>query len=321
MEASGKVKSKRAILVEAGRFEIHKVEVEPSAGQVLVKVSVCGLCNWELNHFEGKLGTFPQAIGHEWSGVVTALGEGVTTLQVGEHVVGTSFPGFTEYTIASADACFKIPDTIKLEEALGEPLKCVITVLRAACPEAGDYGVVQGAGPMGLWCISALSGNMLTALIAVDINDQKLALAKRFGATHAINSKCEDVAARVREITGGQMADFVIEGTGVPELLETAVTYLRVGRGRLVAMSSHQAPASTFDFREALEKAVILKMVHPNYSTDQLDDMRRAIELLAKGVFRNGEIITHVYQLDDIQNAFADLARKPDGFIKGIVVL
>jgi len=314
------MKTKRAVLVEPGRFEIRELDVQPNAGEVLVKVSSCGLCNWELNHFHGKEGSYPQEIGHEWNGVVAQLGEGVTTLQVGDRVVGLAFPGFTEYTVVDENVCTKIGDSTKLEEALGEPLTCVLNVLRAARPEAGDYGVVLGVGPMGLWCVSALAGNFLTGLIAIDVDDEKLALALKLGATHVIHSKKENVEERIREITGGHMADFVIEGTGIPELLEAAIEYVRDGRGRLVLMSSHENPASSFDFRTAIGKSLELIVAHPKYSWNLKDDTRRAVELLEKGVFKNEEIITHVYSLDDIQRAFEELEDKPDGFIKGIVV-
>ncbi|MBD5457864.1 MAG: alcohol dehydrogenase catalytic domain-containing protein, partial [Lachnospiraceae bacterium] len=83
------MKFKKAVLVEPGRFEILEVEENPGRGQILVKVASCGLCNWELNFWQGKLGageTEPLVLGHEWAGTVTALGEGVTDFQIGDKV-------------------------------------------------------------------------------------------------------------------------------------------------------------------------------------------------------------------------------------------
>ena len=317
-------KSKRAVLVAPGKFEIRETEAIALKGQVVVKIASCGLCNWELNHWQGKIGTFPQEIGHEWNGEVVEVGEGVTDLKKGDHIAfcpgEVSTPGFTQYTVAEAGDCFKVDTDYELKYAIAEPLKCIITVLRASKAEAGDYGVIQGAGPMGLWCVSALSGHLLSRLIVVDIDDQKLELARKFGATDVINPTKEDAAERIAEITKGHMADFVIDGTGIPELLQSGIHYLKIGRGRLIMMSSHERAAKTFDFREAVGKAPEIIVAHPPYSKYQKDDMRRAIKLMEKGTFHIDEMLTHVYPLDEIQRAFEELEHKPKGFIKGVVI-
>lgn len=94
------------------------------------------------------------------------------------------------------------------------------------------------AAPWACGAFRQLAGNYLGGLIAIDVDDAKLEMAKGFGATATINSKNENVVERIREITGGHMADFVIEGTGIPALLNAAQDYLKVGRdSRLVLMA------------------------------------------------------------------------------------
>lgn len=316
------MKSKRAVLVSPRNFEIEEVDVNPGVDQILVRITVCGLCNWELNHWKGNLGTCPQTLGHEWAGEIVELGEGVTGFKAGDFVTGLSpdLDGFAEYKSIDAGKCEKINQEINHAHALGEPLKCIVTVLRAAAPESGDFGVVFGCGPMGLWCIQGLAGNLLSGLIAVDIDDEKLALAKKYGAGYTINPKYDNIEDKIYEITGGYMADFAIEGTGSPNVVNSAMSCLKNGRGRLILMSSYESEAAPFNLKMAVERSIEVKVPHPGYSINQDEDMRRAAEALNNGIFEMDSIISHVFSLDNIQKAFETLENKPVGYMKGIVV-
>lgn len=322
-ETSVSVDSRQAWLVEPGRFEIRNVEISPQPVDVLVKVRVCGLCTWELNHWKGKLGQCPQSLGHEVSGVVAATGAAVLPEQFaeGDLVTGLVAPsaGFADYALIPHEDCIKLDENVPLDEALGEPLKCVVTVLRCADPEAGDVGVILGCGSMGLWCVQALAGSQIAALVAVDIDDRKLSLAKKFGATHTINPQACDAVAHVEELSDGHMADFVIEGTGHPETLNNCADYLRLGRGKLVLMSSHEDGGAGFDWRKPQAKAAQILIAHPAYSLDTRDDLRRTRLLLNKGTFASREVITHRFALEQIEEAFRTLENKPAGYIKGVV--
>jgi threonine dehydrogenase-like Zn-dependent dehydrogenase len=314
------MKSRQAVLVEPGRFEIEEVEIAPGPGQILVRVAVCGLCNWEMNHWHGQIGTCPQTIGHEAAGTVAELGAGVTDVQIGDRITGFGGPGHAEYALYSAGNYFRLAEGVPLEGALGEPLACVCNVLHATEPQVGDYGALVGCGPMGLWCLQALAGRTLAGLIAIDVADWKLDLAREFGASHTLNPKTEDAGERLREITGGHLADFVIEGTGVPAVMAQAVSYLRGRRGRLTQMSAHEGPGPAFDWRPIQNQAVQIRGAHPGWSTDNQDDLRRAVTLLNLGVFHSEKIITHRFPLDRIQEAFETVESKPPDFLKGVVV-
>ena len=316
------MKTRQAVLVAPRKFELREAELSPGPGQLLLKVAVCGLCNWEQNHWLGLLGKCPQTLGHEWAGTVEEVGSGVSGFSIGDRVTGLpdSLSAFADYMVTASATCFKLAPGIDPAQTPGEPLKCVITVLRAAAPEAGDVGVVLGCGPMGLWCLQGLGGNLLGALIAVDVSPAKLELARRCGATHTINPRTENAVARISEISDGRLADFVIEGTGVPELMGDAASYLKTGRGRLVIMSSHERIAREFDWRVVQNKGAVVTGAHPSFSPDQADDMRRAVRLLNNGTFRMDGIISHRFTLDRIQEAFETCEHKPADYIKGVVI-
>ena len=315
------MKTRSAVLVEPGRFEIQEREFEVLPNEVLVRVEVCGLCNWELNHFKGYIGTTPMTLGHEWAGIIEETGSEVTTLKKGDKVavLPDRLEGFSQYAAVSEDRCFLLNDDIDVKKSFLEPLKCILTVLNSADPKVGDYGVVVGCGPMGLWCIQALKGNMLSHLIAVDVDDTKLELAKKMGATAVVNSRKEDAPQKIKDLTNGHMADFVIEGTGLPQLMETCADYIRTGPARLCIMSYYEKKVPEMDFRKFLDKGTTIFSAHPNSEPAPLDAARRAASLINNHVFVQDEIITHTFRLDDIQQAFETLQHKPAGYIKGVV--
>lgn len=316
------MKTRRAFLVQPGKFEIHDIDVEPGSGEALIKVAACGLCNWEQNHWKGLLGECPQTLGHEWGGTVVATGHHAHGLKEGDAVTALpeALSGFSDYVAARAGSLRKLAPGVAPDQALGEPLTCVVNVLRASGPQTGDHAVVVGCGPMGLWCIQALQGAMLSSLIAVDVMPSKLDLACRFGATHTINAAKADVAAQIGEITDGWMADFVIEGTGSPKVIGHAVHYLKARRGRLVIMSAHETSGPEFDWRLVQSKGITLVGAHPQFSPDWYDDFRRAVSLLNRGVFQVDGLITHRFDLEHINEAFHTLEHKPADYIKGVVV-
>ena len=314
--------AKRAYLTEKGKFTIKQVDLQPKADEVLVKVAICGLCNWELNFWKsngGMYSEYPALLGHEWSGEVVEVGNEVKNLKIGDKVTSYEYGGFGEYNVAKECMCNKINSEIKYENAMGEPIKCIATVLSGAAPKAGDIGVIVGCGAMGQWCIQSLKGGYLSQLIAIDIDDKKLEIAKTHGATHTINSSKEDAVKRVEEITGGLMADFVIEGTGVPEVLNTCADYLK-NRGKLVLMSSYERAAKEFDFFKIFIKGISLIGASPNLSVNEDDDLRRGAVLINNGTINNDLLVSHRFSLDDINMAFEILENKPKDYIKGVVV-
>jgi len=318
------MKFKQAFLIEAKKFEVREVGKTPMDDDVVVKIASCGLCNWELGFWHGYLNLYgyPHPLGHEWAGVVESVGPKVNNFKAGDKVSGLvrGFGGFAEYTFVKENHLQKLADSIDPKYAMGEPQKCVMTVLRAIRAEPADLGVVLGCGPMGQWCIQGLAGNYLDKLIAVDIDDRKLEMAKQFGASHTINSSKTNVIDELNQLTEGRFADFVIEGTGVPTLLNEAQNYVKKGKGKIILMSSHSKTAEDFDFRLAIGKSLEIIAAHPDYSTNEADDFRRAVAFINNGTFRNRELISHEFPLKNIQQAFQTFENKPVDFIKGIVV-
>ncbi|MFC1516308.1 zinc-binding dehydrogenase, partial [Thermodesulfobacteriota bacterium] len=249
-------KTKAAILVEQSKplvVDEIKLPEKLSFGQVLVKVQYSGICGAQINEIEGAKGPdkfLPHLLGHEGSGIVLDKGDGVKTVQTGEHVVMHWRPSdglqsetpdydwngrkvnagwvttFNEYAVISENRLTVIPKDFDMQ--LAPLFGCAITtalgvVNNDAQVKVGQSIVIFGVGGVGQNI--AQFADMVSAhpIIGIDLFDAKLEMAERFGATHGFNSnKTADLATEIRKITGEAGADVVVDTTGIPRVIERA---------------------------------------------------------------------------------------------------
>ncbi len=258
---------------------LAKINVpNPGPGEALVRVKACGVCHTDLHYREGAINNdFPFLLGHEASGTVEEVGEGVDSVSPGDFVIiawrspcGTCrscVRGRPWYCFASRNAQqpMTLTDGTPLSPALGIGAFAELTLVDAgqavkvspeARPEAaglvgcgimaglgaaintgavgrGDSVAVFGCGGVG---DAAIAGSRLAGahtIIAVDIDDRKLELAKDFGATHAINATTTDPVEAIRGFTGGNGVNVAIEAVGSPRTFEQAF-YARDHAGTVV---------------------------------------------------------------------------------------
>ncbi|HXV44570.1 MAG TPA: zinc-binding dehydrogenase [Anaerolineae bacterium] len=314
------VTSRYAELVEPGKFTLKEETLAPNDDQLLIRITHCGICQYDGVYYKGIIGQTPMSIGHEPVGVVEAVGPKVQGFEPGDRVTGlyAYLRAFATYGLAEPEQLIKVPDHVPSEQALGEPLKCIGTILRAGPPEFGDHVLVMGCGFMGLLVLAGLVGRGVASLIAADIREDRLALAKEIGATHTVNASDPDFLAKVDEITQGHGADVVFELTSSAEPVELAAKTLRRTRGRYVLAGWHGQPG-TYTLRNWTTRGAIILTAHPSFSLDQFEDMRRAMDGLARGVFPMDRLITHRFALDEIQTAFEIAMTGADGYIKGVI--
>ncbi len=314
------VTSRYAELVEVGKIEIKEEQVTCNDDQVLIRITHCGLCQYDGAYFKGIIGTPPLRLGHEPVGIVEAVGRNVKDVNVGERVTGlfAHLKAFATYATAESHELVRVPEHIKSEHALVEPLKCIATIVRSAPPELGDHVLVMGCGFMGLLTLAGLVGQAPSSLIAVDILENRLQLAREIGATHTLNGKDPDFLAKVQEISKGRGADIVFEVTGNPQATELGAKALRPHRAKYVLAGWYGTPEQ-YVLRNWTTKGALILSPHPKYSLDPADDMRRAMDALERGVFPMQKLVTHSFPLDDVQRGFETMLSSSDGYIKGVV--
>lgn len=354
----------RALVVEAKNapFRIQEVELgEPGRGEALVRIVASGVCHTDAITRAGDLPMpYPCILGHEGSGLVEAVGPGVTSVAPGDKVVigwpscgecrncldghpryclrtgealisgrryqgelrGTSaysrdgkeifghFFGqssFATYSVVSADAVVKVPADVPLE-LLG-PLACGLAtgagaVLNEARPKLGDSILVVGVGAVGLAAIMAARNTGVTKIIAADVHDNRLAMAREFGATHTVNSRSTDLIAAVRDITGSTV-DFAFDCTGVISVIETIAQTIGM-LGTLVLIGGAPAGASfSLDHVSTLWGKRVIGVLGGGGRTGQL--IPALVELHQQGRFPFDRLVKY-YDLDQIDEALADSA-------------
>lgn len=343
------MKRKSAILTEAKKFAIIEEDIPAlQPHEVLIEVAACGLCHSDMPTYlgtgamgftkYGHLGmnqaTFPTITGHETVGVVIEIGSKVKNIKVGDYVGGTPLsPGFMSHMAIPEAMCIPIPKTIPREElkyCLAEPLMCVASIVQTANPALGDTIAVVGCGMMGLLTIAGLRHSAASKIIAVDVLDDRLETAKKYGATHTINPASCDLTMAVDEITNSEGADIVVEITGSLRGLKTAMKVVRYqpnlgsfGRRGKVLMPSLYGREETWDpdiGYEMMYRAPIMLSTHPGFATDYMKTARDGVEAYCKGILPLRDMITHEFKLEDIAKGFEMLEHPKDGYLKGIIV-
>jgi len=330
------MKMKAAVVVSPKRIEIQEIEVPPlTPTQMLVRVTSCGLCHSELGRYLGKgtmwLGdslNYPLRLGHEPAGIVEEVGSAVKSFKPGDRVTGVGFKrSFAEYAtidVASKElvtAVVKVPDGLPLEYCISEPIKCCTAIVRYSQVKFGDYVFVAGCGFMGLVVIANLAARGLGAIIACDLLDSRLRLAKEMGATVTLNAGTVDVVKEVEAITGGRMCDVAFEGIGKPAGVALTGKIIRNSPppGTIVLYGYHGWP-DMYDLSLWGPKAPVVLSLHPEHSPDQPRDLEITMQAIARGLYPLEKLISHRYALEETGTGLEALVNPPEGYIKGIVM-
>jgi threonine dehydrogenase-like Zn-dependent dehydrogenase len=252
-------------------------------------------------------------MGHEPVGVVEALGAGVDDLAQGTRVTGGFGPSFADRVNADRDFLVEVPEGLRNEEAIGEPLGCVVEGRRRTRVTAGDRIALVGAGYMGLTMLQVLLVTGAGHVAVIDPRADARRAAAAFGATEAL--ALDDV----EEADANDAFDVVIEATGTQGGLDLATKLVRQ-HGVLSILGYHQGAPRAVDMQDWNWKAIDVVNAHVRRRDLLNESIRRGLELTRLGRIRPGDLITHRFDLDSVGEAFDALASKPEGFIKAIVL-
>ncbi|MEW6249916.1 MAG: zinc-binding dehydrogenase [Planctomycetota bacterium] len=303
-----------------------------TADQILVKVAACGVCHTDLHYIEHGVPTFkkpPIVLGHEASGTVAEAGAGVSKLKVGQRVLipavltcghcaacrqgrenicanmqmlGNHFDGaYAEYVVVPAKDVVLLPDAIPLEEAaiIADAVSTPYhAVKNRAQVKPGDTVVVFGCGGVGINAVqlAAAAGGYV---IAVDVNERKLAWATEFGAARTIHAgQVERVSKEVRKLTGGG-ADIALEVIGNPRTIEEAFECIRVGGRLCVVGYTHEAIS-------IIAGKIMFKEVEVVGSLGcRPVDYLPLVRMVEQGQINLQRQVTHRFPLAELEKAFA----------------
>lgn len=329
--------------------EVAEPKLTPQG--IIVKVALCGVCGTEFHFY--KLGTYgfeqgdwghepktPPVMGHEPSGEVVEVGSEVVGIEVGMRVTIAGGGAFAEYMSVPRAVLngnvFPLPDDMSYEVgATVEIVGSAVRGVKRAEPKADDVVVVIGGGTMGqcLWqTFKAMAGNKVIVCAA---GKKRVAVARELGADVVIDVGVEDAVERVMEITSGRGADIVADCAGSASSLQQATKIVRAGPfygRRMRADGSRSRPQDSTDITSEGGKVMLMA----TYETDVpwqptsffFKDARiiaacggpygDALEVMRTGKINTALLVTHVFPLDRITQAF-EMQGNPDEAIKVMV--
>ena len=305
-------------------------------GQVLVDVAFSGICGSQLLEVRGKRGPdpfLPHTLGHEGSGRVVEVGSGVAKVKPGDTVVlswikgsgadvsSTIYTGpegpvnsgaistLVRRTIASENRVTPISNKVPLREAA--LLGCAVptgagAVMSTAKIHSGSSIAIFGVGGIGLSAVMMANLMNATTIIAVDVLEYKLELARKLGATHLINASQQEPSAVIPEITKGQGVDYSVEASGRQKAMEMAFKVVRDNGGLCVLVGNlSYGERISLDPFDLIRGKRIVGTWGGEIQPDR--DIPIYVDLYVSGKLDLSALITHEYRLEEINQAFDDL--------------
>lgn len=307
--------------------EINPVELSPlrpGPGEVRVQLEGCGICASNLPVWEGRewfeYPREPGSPGHEGWGIVDAVGDGVREFKLRERVTGLSYHAFATHDIFRAEDLVSLPDFLADKPFPGEPLGCVMNIFDRSDIFEGMTVAVVGCGFLGLLLIQLLKSAGCT-VIAISRRNFSLEKAVQLGADHAIPMQDhEDIIRQVKQFTGGAFCSRTIECTGKewPLNLSIAITGTR---GKLIVAGFHQDGMRSVNVQMLNWRGIDLISAHERDPAQYIKGIKKSIQAIERGKMYPFDLITHQYSLENLSEGFQDLQKRPEGFIKGIVII
>ncbi len=324
-------------------------EPKIESGEVLVRVKACGICGSDVHGMDGSTGRRkpPLIMGHEASGVIEEVGKNVTDWKPGDRVTfdSTIYPlddwytrtghynlsdnrmvlgvspgeykkhgAFAEYVSVPAHILYRIPENVSFEQAaMVEPVAVAAHAVSISKIQSGQSAIVVGAGMVGMFVINMLKIAGAFPIIAIDLDEQKLELAKEFGATHSIKSLDENLSAKIKELTKNRGADFGFEVVGISETVNLCINNLR--KGGTAVLVGNLKPEVTIPLQKVVTTELSLLgscAINGEYEL--------VLDLMASGKISVDKMISAVAPLSEGATWFKRLYNKESGLNKVILV-
>ena len=337
----------RALVLKAyGQLEVQELP-RPEVGprDVLVRVMACGICGSDVHGMDGSTGRRipPIVMGHEASGVVESVGAAVTSFAAGDRVtfdstiynpdsffsrrglvnlcddrrvLGVSCEdyrrdgAFAELVAVPSHIVYRLPWGMTFEQAaLVEPVSIAVHARNLDPIEAGDTVLVVGAGLIGLMLVQVLRHTAAARVVAVDVDDRRLALARELGAHDTLNSTATDVAAAIRGLTEGRGADKAFEAVGIEATVRAAV--LSVRKGGSVVLIGNLARDVSLPLQ-----AVVTRQIRLQGSCSSSGEYPECLELIAAGGVQVDRFVSATAPLEEGASWFDRLRKREPGLLK-----
>lgn len=318
----------------------------PGKGEVLVRVQACSVCGSDVHGFDGSSGRRrpPLIMGHEASGIIAQLGEGVTDYKVGDRVTfdSTIYCGecdmckagkvnlcnnrmvlgvsceeynrdgcFAEYVVVPDYILYRMPDSVTFTQAaMIEPLSVAYHAATRTPVTPNDSVLVVGIGTIGLLTMQVVRSFGAKQIIAVDIDDKRLELARQNGATHTVNSLAPDALEQILALTeDGQGVDIAMDATGIETTVNLCIKSVHLD-GRVVLIGN-LAQNMNFPLQY-----VVTRQISLFGSCASAGEYPQCLELIASGQVEVDSMISKIVPLEQGDLWMNKIFNREDGLTK-----
>ena len=338
-----------AVLVSPGRIEVQERLIpNPKAGEVRIRIKSVGVCGSDVHYYyEGRIGSqiiqYPTLLGHEPSGEIDALGEGVSGLSIGTRVavepanpcghceyclsgrgnicpkvkfLGTPpYEGiYAEYAVMPAHCCMPIPDSMTFREAaLLEPMAVGVHSVELASRRLGYTCAILGAGPIGLMTLLSARLAGASRIYVIDLVRERLEFAKRLGADGVCDGGKENVIKWIESLTNGRGVDVVYEAAGVQETV-SAACHIACPGGEVVLIGIPSVDDLSMPMHICRRKELVIRHVRRSNG-----ETLRCMELVSSDRVSISSFATHSFSLSQVTEAFELVHRYGDGVIRAMI--
>ena len=340
---------KALLLSEYNRLEIVELPLpRPGPDEVLVRVQACGICGSDVHGYDGASGRRipPIVMGHEAAGTVAALGTNASRAREGDRitfdstvycgkceycmrgevnlcdrreVLGVSTPeyrragAFAEYVLVPDRIIHQLPANIPFPEAaMVEPLAVAVHAVSLAKLPENATALVVGAGMIGLLVLQALREAKCSRIYVVDIDDSRLELARKLGATSTVNGRTSDAVAEIQRLTSGASVDVVFEAVGSSATIRASVESVR--KGGTVVLIGNISPTAEIPLQ-----MVVSRQIRLQGSAASGGEYPKCIEMLSRGAVQLKPLISMVAPLEQGPEWFQRLHSREANLMKVIL--
>jgi L-iditol 2-dehydrogenase len=346
---------KAIVLTAPGKHEIQEVPVpQPGPFEVLSMVRAVAICGSDPEIFDGGLAGFwppsyPFIAGHEWSGEVVALGEGVTDLKIGDRVAGEPHKGcgfcenckqgrytlcmnygnaasghrhygfissgaYAQYAVHSNRTLTRMPDHVTFAEgSLGDTAAVSLHGLELTGVTPGGYVAVIGPGPIGLLAMR-LAKSMGAAKVIMVGRRSRLESARQLGADEVVDFEKTEPVAAVRELTHGRGVDEVFECSGAAGTLNQAIQMVKKGGKVSLLGVPSESVKETVPFKYIVHNEIMITGSRADPNT-----MWRVIGMIGAGQLNVRDLITHKFPLESYNKARDVFVNRKEGAVKVVI--
>jgi len=333
------------VMTSPGVIEFRNIpKPEPSAGEVLIKIKRIGICGSDVHVYHGKhpFTSYPVTQGHEVSGEITALGEGVKRLRIGQKVTiepqvvcGSCYPcrhgkynlceklkvmGFqttgaaSEYFAVSEKRVTPLSDSMSYDQgAMIEPLAVTVHAAGRFLELHGAKVAIIGSGPIGILLMQTCKALGAESVMITDICEGRLALARECGADYACNTKNKDFGQAMVESFGNDKADVIYDCAGNDVSIGQAIKNARKGSKIVLvavfAAMAHLDLALLNDHELDLDTSMMYRH----------EDYEEAIRLVSEGSLRLVPLMTKHFPFSDYKKAYEYIEENPEKTMKVLI--